>query len=81
MQRLVVQALGRRIPFALLDDIRDKFNATYGSAAAQQAIAYELNTEFSQVLKQRMHYFANDPSADAINRVRGGVAEVSLLRA
>lgn len=76
-----MQALGRRIPFAFLDDIRDRFNATYGSAAAQQAIAYEFNTEFSQVLKQRMHYFANDPSGDAINRVRGGVAEVSLLRA
>ena len=75
----IVQALGRRIPFACLDDIRDKFTATYGSAAAQQAIAYEYNTEFSQVLKQRMHYFATDASADAINRVRGGVAEVSLL--
>ena len=74
-----MQALGRRIPFAFLDDTKDRFVATYGSNAAQQAIAYEYNTEFSQILKQRMHYFANDPNADAINRVRGGVAEVKNI--
>lgn len=74
-----LQALGRRIPFAFLDDIKDRFTATYGSAAAQQAIAYEFNTEFSQTLKQRMHYFATDPNADAISRVRGGVAEVKNI--
>ena len=71
--------MGRRIPFAFLDDIRDRFVATYGSAAADQAIAYEYNTEFSRVLQQRMQYFANDPNADAINRVRGGVAEVKNI--
>ena len=26
-----------------------------------------------------MQYFANDPNADAINRVRGGVAEVKNI--
>jgi len=71
-----LQAFGQRIPFAFLDDIRDKFLRAYGPEAAQYAVAYEYNTEFSGVLQQRMRYFANDPNADAINRVRGGVAEV-----
>ncbi|DBA72146.1 TPA: hypothetical protein ACH3X2_010868 [Trebouxia sp. C0005] len=73
------EAFGRRIPFAFLDDIRDKFLSAYGPEAAQYAVAYEYNTEFSSVLHQRMRYFANDPNADAINRVRGGVAEVKNI--
>ena len=75
----ILQAFGRRIPFAFLDDIRDKFLRAYGPEAAQYAVAYEYNTEFSGVLQQRMRYFANDPNADAINRVRGGVAEVKNI--
>ena len=74
-----LQAFGRRIPFAFLDDIRDKFLSAYGPEAAQYAVAYEYNTEFSGMLQQRMRYFANDPNADAINRVRGGVAEVKNI--
>lgn len=76
---LCLQALGRRIPFAFLDDIKDKFLAAYGPEAAQYAVAYEYNTEFSSILQQRMRYFVNDPNADAINRVRGDVAEVKNI--
>ena len=71
--------MGRRVPFAFLEDIKEKFLGAYGSEAAQYAVAYEYNTEFSGVLQQRMRYFANDPNADAINRVRGGVAEVKNI--
>lgn len=71
-----LQALGRRIPFTFLDDIKEKFLAAYGPEAAQHAVAYEYNTEFSSILQQRMRYFVSDPNADTINRVRGGVAEV-----
>ena len=39
------QAFERRIPFAFLEDIKQKFWATYGPAA-QNAIAYEYNSEF-----------------------------------
>ncbi|KAL3130802.1 hypothetical protein ABBQ38_000139 [Trebouxia sp. C0009 RCD-2024] len=73
------EASGRRIPFAFLDDVKDKFLAAYGPEAAQYAVAYEYNTEFSGILQQRMRYFVNDPNADAINRVRGGVAEVKNI--
>lgn len=76
---MCLQASGRRIPFAFLDDVKDKFLAAYGPEAAQYAVAYEYNTEFSGILQQRMRYFVNDPNADAINRVRGGVAEVKNI--
>jgi Regulated-SNARE-like domain len=72
------QGLGRRIPFAFLDDLKQRFISQYGTAA-QHAAAYEFNTEFAPVIAQRMDYFSNDPNADTINRVRGGVAEVKNI--
>lgn len=44
-----------------------------------QAVSYEYNTEFSRVLQQQMDYFSNDPNADAITRMRGGMAEVKHI--
>ena len=53
----------RRIPFAFLEDIKQKFIDTYGSRA-QTAIAFSFNEEFSKVLKKQLEFF-NSPSADA----------------
>eukprot|EP00210_Caulerpa_lentillifera_P000324 g317.t1 len=41
-----------------------------------QAVAYEYDTEFSAKIKEKIDYFSNNPKADAINRVRGGIADV-----
>lgn len=35
-----------------------------------QALAYECNSAFSRVLAERMTFYATDPSADTINRVK-----------
>eukprot|EP00210_Caulerpa_lentillifera_P004058 g3871.t1 len=69
------EASERRIPYAFLEDIKNEFFATYGSAA-HNAVAYEYDTEFSRRMQERMEYFSNNPNADAINRVRGGIADV-----
>jgi len=69
------QGFGRRIPFAFLDDISNTFFATYGDRAGQ-LVAYECNTDFAPVLASRMDFFSNDPSADAINRVKGEILQV-----
>ncbi|KAG2445134.1 hypothetical protein HYH02_008602 [Chlamydomonas schloesseri] len=71
------EGFGRRIPFAFLDDVRGRFVAMYG-AAAKEAVAYEYNTEFSRVLAERAAHFS-DPSADAINRVKGELQEVKHI--
>lgn len=69
------EAVGRRVPFAFLEDVKERFISAYGHTA-ENAVAYEYNTEFSRVIQQRMDFFNNDPRADSINRVRGEIAEV-----
>ncbi|MBA0857929.1 hypothetical protein Goshw_019208 [Gossypium schwendimanii] len=68
---------GRRIPFSYLEDIHMRFMKNYGKVA-HYAPAYAMNDEFSRVLHQQMEFFSNNPSADALNRVRGEVGENTL---
>ena len=48
------QEFGRRIPFAFLEDVREKYMAKFGDAA-QSAPAYAHNGEFSQVHLSSLH--------------------------
>lgn len=47
------QEFPRRIPFAFLEDIKQKFRAAYGDRG-RQALAYELNEDFKKVLQKQM---------------------------
>ncbi|PRW57246.1 vesicle-associated membrane 714 [Chlorella sorokiniana] len=69
------QAVGKRIPFAFLADMQQQFEQRYGSVA-EGAIAYEMNSEFAPLLRDRMHYFNTDPRADTLTRVRGEVTDL-----
>ncbi|EFJ53256.1 hypothetical protein VOLCADRAFT_54976 [Volvox carteri f. nagariensis] len=71
------EAFGRRIPFAFLDDVRNRFMGMYG-AAAKEAVAYEYNTEFGKVLGERAAAFS-DPSSDVISRMQGQLQEVKHI--
>ncbi|XP_022941361.1 vesicle-associated membrane protein 711-like [Cucurbita moschata] len=66
---------GRRIPFAFLEDIHQRFVRTYGRAV-HSANAYGMNDEFSRVLSQQIEYYSNDPNADRINRLKGEMSQV-----
>jgi hypothetical protein len=55
-----LQGLGKRLPFAFLADLEQQFAARYGAVAAG-AVAYEMNTEFAPVLRDRMAFFNTDP--------------------
>uniref|UniRef100_A0A1S3CR88 Uncharacterized protein n=1 Tax=Cucumis melo TaxID=3656 RepID=A0A1S3CR88_CUCME len=66
---------GRRIPFAFLEDIHQRFVRTYGRAV-HSANAYGMNDGFSRVLSQQMEYYSNDPNADRINRLKGEMSQV-----
>ncbi|XP_042504468.1 vesicle-associated membrane protein 711-like [Macadamia integrifolia] len=66
---------GRRIPFAFLEDIHQRFVKTYGRAVLT-AQAYGMNEEFSRVLSQQIDYYSNDPNADRINRLKGEMSQV-----
>jgi len=69
------EEFGRRIPFAFLDDIKNRFKASY-AVQSKTAMAYSMNGEFSKVLKKQMDYFSNNPNADKLNEVRGEIAAV-----
>lgn len=47
------EEFGRRIPFAFLEDIKNRFRATYGDRG-KAAHAYAMNTDFSRVLQNQM---------------------------
>lgn len=58
-----------------LADIKQDFNATYGLQIAT-AISYGMNTEFSRILKQRMHHFSTATDVDSITRIHGQIDEL-----
>ncbi|XP_061346284.1 vesicle-associated membrane protein 711-like [Gastrolobium bilobum] len=66
---------GRRIPFAFLEEIHQRFVRTYGRAVLS-AQPYGMNDEFSRVLSQQMEYYSTDPNADKINRIKGEMNQV-----
>ena len=57
----------RRLPFAFLEDIRQRFHATYGEQA-HTAIAFAMNEDFGRVLQRQMDFY-NGPSADQFAQV------------
>ncbi|KAK8491188.1 hypothetical protein V6N11_037951 [Hibiscus sabdariffa] len=71
-------ASGRRIPFAFLEDIHQRFVKTYGRAI-QSASAYAMNEEFSRVMSQQMDHFSTDPNADRLNRLKGEMSQVRTV--
>ncbi|CAG8438704.1 2505_t:CDS:2 [Funneliformis mosseae] len=66
---------GRRIPFSFLQDIKERFLATYPKERANTALPYGMN-EFSKVIAKQMEYFSNDPHADKIKQVHGEIEQV-----
>nr|GMD44085.1 vesicle-associated membrane protein 711 [Ipomoea batatas] len=69
---------GRRIPFAFLEDIHQRFVKTFGRAVLS-AQAYAMNNEFSRVLSQQIEYYSNDPNADRINRIKGEMSQAARM--
>jgi len=43
----------RQIPFAFLEDVKNRFKGAYGNRG-QTALAYGMNDEFSRVLARQM---------------------------
>jgi len=75
---LADEEFGRRIAFAFLEDIKNRFKATYGDRG-KTALAYGMNADFSRVLQNQMDYYSNNPNADRINRVRAEIDEVKSV--
>jgi vesicle-associated membrane protein 7 len=71
-----------RIPYAFLNDIKDRFVSAYGTEAPLQAIAFSYNEEFSKVIEDRMDYFNSDEadrSIDNIGAVKSQIEDVKSV--
>ncbi|KAG0238937.1 hypothetical protein BGW42_000099 [Actinomortierella wolfii] len=67
---------GRRIPFAFLQDIKERFLAQYPRERALNAVVpYGMN-EFSKTIAKQMEYFSTNPNADRIKQVQGEIEQV-----
>lgn len=64
----------RRIPYAYLDDVKERFKSEYGGAA-MTAIAFAMNDEFGHVLQTRMEHF-NSPEGDQLASVNNKLEDV-----
>jgi len=68
----------RRIAFAFLEDIKNRFMAVY-KTSYKDALPFAMNEEFSRVLQRQMEYFSYDPSVDKISLVQKKVDETKKV--
>ena len=67
----------RRIPFAFLEDIGQRFKSTYGSQV-YTAIAFAMNEDFGRVLQKQMDFY-NGPSADTFAQVSNKLDDIKNI--
>eukprot|EP01132_Coremiostelium_polycephalum_P004939 gene4939-6156_t len=72
------EEFGRRIPFAFLEDVKNRFRSIYGDKG-KTALAYGLNSDFSRTLENLMDYYSNNPRADQLNKTIAEVDEVKNI--
>lgn len=63
--------MGHQVPFAFLNDMKDRFLASGVDWSTSRELG--LNDAFQRVMKDRMDFFSYDPAADKIRRVKGEV--------
>mmetsp|Transcript_20750 Transcript_20750/g.49309 ORF Transcript_20750/g.49309 Transcript_20750/m.49309 type:complete len:219 (-) Transcript_20750:765-1421(-) len=72
------EEFGRRTPFMFLDDIKNRFMATYADRG-KTALAYAMNEDFSTILMKQLDYYSSNPNADKLNRVKGEIEDVKAV--
>ena len=68
-----------RVPYAFLQDMKDRFLSIYGPEQPLHAIAFSYNEEFSKTINERMEYYNSDAaehSIDNIGAVKSQIEEV-----
>ncbi|KAJ3442352.1 snare protein [Anaeramoeba flamelloides] len=68
----------RRIAFAFLEDIKNRFSQKFGSTA-KNANRYGLQDGFGSDLRTQMDYYSTSPNADKISKVKVEVEEVKKI--
>ncbi|XP_028803254.1 vesicle-associated membrane protein 721 [Neltuma alba] len=71
------ESIGRQVPMAFLERVKDDFASIYGGGKAATAAANSLNKEFSPKLKEHMQYCVDHPEEiSKLAKVKAQVSEV-----
>ncbi|XP_027349862.1 vesicle-associated membrane protein 722 isoform X1 [Abrus precatorius] len=74
---VAVESVGRQIPIAFLERIKEDFTKKYAGGKAATAAANSLNKEFGPKLKEQMQYCVDHPEEiSKIAKVKAQVTEV-----
>ncbi|KAK7287410.1 hypothetical protein RIF29_00685 [Crotalaria pallida] len=74
---VAVESVGRQIPMACLERVKEDFTKRYGGGKAATAAAKSLNKEFGPKLKEHMQYCMEHPEeVSKLTKVRAQVSEV-----
>ncbi|KAH7281539.1 hypothetical protein KP509_36G052600 [Ceratopteris richardii] len=72
------EAIGRQMPFAFLERVKDDFKRRFGGGKADTAVAHSLDREFGPKLKDHMQYCVDHP--DEMNKIAKVKAQVSEVK-
>jgi len=75
---VAVESVGRQIPMAFLERVKDDFNKRYGGGKAATAVAKSLNKEFGPKLKDHMQYCVDHP--DEMNKLAKVQQQISEVK-
>ncbi|KAK9055657.1 hypothetical protein SSX86_026742 [Deinandra increscens subsp. villosa] len=74
---VATESIGRQVPIAYLERIKDDFAKKYGGGKAATATANSLNKEFGPKLKEQMQYCVDHPEEiSKLSKVKAQVSEV-----
>ncbi|KAF2284503.1 hypothetical protein GH714_025885 [Hevea brasiliensis] len=74
---VAVESVGRQVPIAFLERIKEDFIKRYGGGKAATAVANSLNKEFGPKLKEQMQYCVDHPEeVSKLAKVKAQVSEV-----
>ncbi|CAF1699751.1 putative vesicle-associated membrane protein 726 isoform X1 [Brassica napus] len=74
---VAVESVGRQIPMAFLERVKEDFNKRYGGGKATTAKPNSLNKEFGSKLKEQMQYCVDHPEEiNKLVKVKAQVTEV-----
>ncbi|KAH9784923.1 hypothetical protein KPL71_009807 [Citrus sinensis] len=74
---VAVESVGRQVPIAFLERVKEDFIKRYGGGKAATAVANGLNKEFGPKLKEHMQYCIDHPEEiSKLAKVKAQVSEV-----
>eukprot|EP00127_Corallochytrium_limacisporum_P002509 Clim_evm66s128 gene=Clim_evmTU66s128 len=72
------EEFGRKKPFAMLEEVKEKFVAQYEDRM-MNAAPLAMNNEFSIFLAERMDFYSHNADADKLAQVRGHIDDVRQI--